>query len=140
MTDQTLPFADVTAMMAKFQMPGVDMSAIVEARRKDIEALIDANAATVEGMQALARKQTEMLVDAMQGMQDATKSLVGGAGAPPDMARQGEVLRKGFETTLANMKELADMARHAQSDALARITQRAAVQLQDVRAMVTPKT
>ena len=138
MTKQTQPFGDVTAMMAQFKMPGIDMAAIVEARRKDIQALVDANTASFESMQALAKKQTEMLSQAMQGMQDAAKSSVGVSG-PADVGKQGEVIRKGFEKTLANMKELAEMAQHAQSEAMARITQRAAHQMQEIKAIVTPK-
>ncbi len=136
MTKQTQPFGDVTAMMTQFKMPGIDMAAIVETQRKDIEALIAANAATFESMQALGRKQTEMMNEAMHAMQDAAKSMV--AGGMPDVVKQGEVVRKGFEKTLANMKELADMARHAQSDAMTRITQRAAHQMKDIKALVTP--
>lgn len=138
MTKQTQPFGDVTAMMAQFKMPGIDMAAIVEARRQDIQALVDANTASFEAMQAMASKQTEMLSQAMQGMQDAAKSFVG-AGGPADVGKQGEVIRKGFEKTLANMKELADMAQHAQSEAMARITQRATHQMQEIKAIVTPK-
>ena len=138
MTNQSQPFGDVTAMMAQFKMPGIDMAAVVEARRKDIQALVEANAATFESMQAIANKQTEMLSQAMQGMQDAAKSAEGASG-PADMGKQGEVIRKGFEKTLANMKELADMAQNAQSEAMARITQRATHQMQEIKAMVTPK-
>ncbi|MEO7854036.1 MAG: TIGR01841 family phasin [Rubrivivax sp.] len=136
MSNPTLPFGDVGAMMAQFKMPGVDMAAIVEARRKDIEALVAANAATFESMQAVARKQTEILNESMQGMQEAAKSMAGGG---VDAGKQAEVVRQGFEKTLANMRELADMARHAQFDAMAQITQRAAQQMQDAKALVKPK-
>ncbi len=107
MTNQTHPFGDVTAMMAQFKMPGIDMAAIVETQRKDIEALIAANAATFESMQALGRKQGEIMKEAMQGMQDAAETLAGGGMA--DVGRQGEAVRKGFEKTLANMKELVTL-------------------------------
>ncbi len=139
-TKQTPAFSDVTdvtAMMAKFKMPGIDMAAIVEARRKDIQALVEANAASLASMQALASKQSEMLTQAMQGMQEAAKSLVGGGAV--DVGKQGEVVRKGFEKTLAHMKELAEMAQHAQSEAMASITKRATHQLQEIKALVTPK-
>ena len=136
MTNQTQPFGDVTAMMNQFKMPGIDMAAIVETQRKDIESLMAANAATFESMQALGRKQTEIMNEAMQAMQDSAKSLAGGGMA--DVGKQGEVVRKGFEKTLANMKELADIARHAQSDAMTRITQRAAHQMKDMKALVKP--
>ena len=138
MTKQSQPFGDVTAMMAQFKMPGIDMAAIVEARRKDIQALVDANTASMASMQALASKQTEMLSEAMQGMQDAAKSLVGGGGST-DMGKQGEVIRQGFEKTLAHMKELADMAQQAQTEAMAKITQRASSQMEEIKAMIKPK-
>ena len=138
MTNKTQPFGDVTAMMAQFEMPGVDMAAIVEARRMDIDALVAANTAAFESMQAMARKQTEMLTEAMQDMQSAAMGLAGGKGAT-DAGAQGDAVRKGFEKTLANMKELADIARNAQSDAMTRITQRAAHQMKDMKALVTPK-
>lgn len=126
MANQTNPFGDVTKMMEQFKMPGVDMSAIVEARRKDIEALTEANQAVLASMQALAAKQTAMMTEAMQGMQAAAQGML--SGGLPDPAKQGEVMRQAFEKTLADMKELADMARQAQTEALSHITQRAAKQ------------
>jgi phasin family protein len=138
MASETNPFGDVTTMMAQFKMPGIDMGSIVEARRKDIDALVEANKATFASMQALAQKQTEMLSDAMAGMQDAAKSFAGGSSLS-DPIKHAEVVRKGFEKTLANMKELAEMARHAQSDTMTRISQRAAHQMQDIKTLVTSK-
>ncbi len=136
MNNQNFPFVDVSAMMSQFKMPGVDMSAILGTQQKNIDALIAANAATFESMQAVALKQTEILSDAMRGMQDGVKNMAGG---DMNAGKQAEVVRKGFEQTLANMQELADMARHAQSDAMALITQRATQQMLDTKAMVTPK-
>jgi len=133
------PFGDVTKMMEQFKLPGVDMAAIVEARRKDIEALVEANKAAFESMQALARKQTEMLTEAMQGMQEAAKGFTGGSAVAADPAKQAEGARRGFEKTLAGMKELAEMVRAAQSDAMAHITQRATQQMQDIKVLTQPK-
>ena len=138
-TKPAQPFGNVACvqtMMAQLKVPGIDMAAIIEARRKDIQVLVEANTASFESMQAIASKQTEMLTQAMQGMQEAAKSLVGGSG----LAGLGsDVIRQGFEQTLANVKELADMAKNAQSEAMARITQRASHQMQEIKAMVTPK-
>ena len=47
-------------------------------------------------------------------------------------------MRKGFEKTLADMKDLADMARKTQSDAMAQITQRAAEQMQGMKKLMQP--
>lgn len=118
MTHQANPFGDVKQMMEKFKMPGIDMSAIVEARRQDIEALTEANKAVFEAMQALAAKQTAMMAEAMQGM-------LGGSGIS-DPVKQTALMREAFETALADMKGLADTVRQAQVEAMAQIGQRAA--------------
>ena len=136
MATEINPFGDVKKMIEQFKMPGVDMTAIVDARRKDIESLVAANAAAFEAMQALARKQTEMAKQAMQGMQEAAKDAASVIGDP---TKQAEAVRKAFEKTLADMKELADMARHSQSDALAHITKRGSEQLQEIKKLLQPK-
>ena len=87
-------------------------------------------------MQALARKQTEMMTQAVQGMQAAAKSAAGSAGDP---AKQTEAVRKAFEKTLADMKELAEMARNSQADAMAHLTKRGGEQLQEIRKLMQPK-
>lgn len=128
------PFGDFGKMFEQFKVPGVDMSAIAEARRKDIEALVEANKAVYEGMQALASKQAEILKQAMEGIQGAA-----GSTEMRDPAKQAELARQAFEKTLADMKELAEIARKSQVDALASITQRATQNMQEVQKMMQPK-
>ena len=132
------PFGDVRAMIEQFKLPGIDMSAIVEARRKDIEALVEANKAAYESMQALARRQTEILTQAMQGMQEAIKGAGSGRGGIGDPVKQAELARNAYQKTLGDMTELADMARKSQSDVMASITQRATQSMQDIKKMLQP--
>jgi hypothetical protein len=40
------PFRDLTKTFEQFKMPGVDMNSFVDARRKDVEALVAANKIT----------------------------------------------------------------------------------------------
>lgn len=137
MTKEANPFGDLTKMIEQFKVPGIDMSSIVDARRKDIEALVQANKAAYEAMQALARKQTEMLTQAMQGIQEAAKGAAGGVGLA-DPAKQAELARKAYTKALADMKDLADIARKSQTDAMASITKRATEHMQEIRKMMQP--
>ena len=140
MAKDSNPFDDVTKLIEQFKLPGVDMSAIVEARRKDIEALVKANKAAYESMQAMAHKQTEMLTQAMQDIQSAVKEAAASTkGALPDPKRQAELARNAWKKTLADMKDLAEMARKSQADAMAGLTQRAAQSMEEIRKMMHPK-
>ncbi|MGH6638377.1 MAG: TIGR01841 family phasin [Polaromonas sp.] len=139
MNKEVNPFDNVTKMIEQFKLPGVDMSAIVEARRKDIEAVVEANKAAHDAMQALASKLTEMLTQAMQGIQEAAKGAAAEVGGLADPTKQAELARKACQNALADMKELADMARKSQSDAMASITQRATQNMAEIKKMMQPK-
>ena len=138
-TETNNPFADVGRMIQQFKVPGLDMAPIIESRRKDMEALVEANKATYDAMQALARKQTEILSQAMQRIQDSAKAMaVGGAGATAP-AKQTELARDAYQKALADMKELAEMARKSQVDAMAIITQRATQSLEEMKKLMQPR-
>ena len=130
------PFGDLTKMIEKFKVPGIDMAAIIEARRKDIEALVESNKAAMEGMQAVGRKQAEMLAAAMQEIQATAKSQASSMGDP---AKQTEIAKKAFTKVLADVKDLAEMARKSQVDSMASITRRATEHMQEIKKMLTPK-
>lgn len=133
MAHEINPFGDLMKTLEQFKLPGVDMSAIIESSRKDIEAVVEANKSAYETMQAMARKQTEMLAGAMQGIQDGAKSGVG------DPAKQAEAVRKAYDKALADMKEIAEMAKQSQAEGLARITERANEHLQEIKKLMQPK-
>ena len=136
--DMTNAFGDLTKMIEQFKLPGVDTAEIVAARRKDVEALVQANQVAYEGMQALANKQAEMLKTAMQDIQSAVKGAAAGVGVG-DPGKQGELARKAYEKVLGDMQDLAGIARKSQADAMASITQRGAQHLQEVKTMMKLK-
>jgi phasin family protein len=131
-------FGDLTKMLEQFKLPGVDTQEIVAARRKDIDALVQANQAAYEGMQALANKQGELLKTAMEDIQSAVKAAASGVGAG-DPGKQGELARKAYEKVLGDMKDLAEIARESQTDAMAKITQRGTEHLDEVKKMMKLK-
>lgn len=136
--DMTNAFGDLTKMLEQFKVPGVDTKEIVDARRKDIDALVQANQAIYDGMQALANKQGELLKAAMEDIQSAVKGASGGAGVG-DPGKQGELARKACEKVLADMKDLAEIARESQADAMAKITKRGTEHLDEVKKMMKLK-
>ena len=131
------PFLDLQTLMTQFSVPGVDLASVIESRRKDIDALVAANQAAVEAAQALARKQTEMLTQAMVDIQQAARDAASGVGLG-DPSKQAANARKAIEKAIADMKELAEMAQHSQREALTHLTQRADEHLQEIRGLMTP--
>lgn len=133
--NESNPFADLTRIVDRFKIPGVDFSSLAESGRKDMEALVEANKAAYQGLQALGRKQAEMLTEAMSKIQEAARRA---AGTPPGTST-GDLARQAYHKTLADMKELADIVRKSQAEALTKVTDRAIEHLQELKKMIQPK-
>ncbi|MGE8319249.1 MAG: phasin family protein [Comamonas sp.] len=131
-TDPSNPFGNLGKLVEQFKLPGVDMNAIVESRRKDMEALMATNKAMVESLQELAKKQADVFAQAMHSTQEHVQSLAKKGGLP-DIATQSEFARKAYEKAVADMHEMAAMARKAQTEAMAAITQRAQQSVEELK-------
>jgi phasin family protein len=124
-TSTSNPFGDLTRIFEQFKVPGVDLSSIIEARRKDVETLVAANEAAFEGLKALARTQTDLLVQTLNAAQAAAKGKAGSGTGLPDPAKFAEGAQKAWQKMLDDVKGLAELARKSQADALASLNTRA---------------
>jgi phasin family protein len=105
-----MPLFDFTKLLSQFRIPGVDFASIVDRERKNIEALAEANRVAFEGWQALIRRQSEIL-------QEAMKQAVADASQEDALKRRADLAKDRFESALNNMRELAEMATKSQKDA-----------------------
>jgi hypothetical protein len=133
MPDGVNPFGNMATLLQQFRMPGVDMASMVEAQRKNFEALVEVNRLATQGIQAMVQKQTEMFTRAIQAMQASAAAM---AGADP--TRQAEIARRAFETVVADMRELAELARESQSAAIAPMIERANDHMQQFSKQMQP--
>lgn len=120
-------------MLQQYKLPGIDMTEMIEARRQDIDAIVEANRIAYEGMQALVQKQTEILSKSMQEIQAATQQMKTGGNPTDAMTKQGEFVQQSLQAALHNMRELAEMAQRSQAEALAVITKRAEQNIEEAK-------
>ena len=109
--DAANPFGDFTKMLEQFKLPGFDVPAIMEARRKDVEALVAANQTAFQGMQSLAQKQAEMLRTTLGELQALAGQMSGSGGVASPQA--AELVQQTLHKALANMQQLADLGGRA---------------------------
>ena len=133
------PFRELSKTFEQFTMPGVDTNSFVDARRKDVEALVTANKVTYEALQALAKTQTDMLTQAMQGMQESAKGAMAGTTKGDDMTQHAEAAQKAWQKMLADMKQLAEMAQKAQVEAMTGLTERAKESIGEMKGLAHTK-
>lgn len=126
-------FLDATKAFADFKLPGIDVEAIVATQRKNIEALTQFSQVAAEGVQAVARRQVELVQQAVEEGSGLLREWTQ-PGAPEDrLAKHAEVAKQAFEKSVANARELAELATKASMDAFNVITKRFAESIEEAR-------
>jgi phasin family protein len=128
---------DVQKMLGDFKIPGVDMQSLMSAQEKNIAALKQANQHAAEGLQALAKRQMEMMQQVMQGAASAAQQVAASSGPKEAAAKQAEVAKAAFEQAVANMREMAELVSKSSNQAFEVITQRAAEGLEELKQLTT---
>jgi phasin family protein len=129
------PLGDLGKMLEKVKLPGVDIAAIVEAQRKDMEALAEANRQAYEGIKSLAERRNQMLKEAFGKWQDAMK----GARGTELITKQAELARQGVQDAIANIRELADMEAKSRKKAWKVVQDRFEENLASLKKLLQPK-
>jgi phasin family protein len=136
--DAANPFfdMDVTKIMSEFKVPGVDFDAVMSSQRKNMEALTSANQLVVEGANAVARRQAEIMRQTMEEFVRGTREMMSSGSLEDRTARQAELAKASFERALSNMRELADMIAKSNNEAVDVINRRIGESLDEIRDMM----
>ncbi|MFO1378479.1 MAG: phasin family protein [Steroidobacteraceae bacterium] len=128
MTTPPNPFTDMLKALEQFNMPGMlpglDMQKLLDARRKDIEALTEANRIAFESMQTLAQKQADILRRSLEQLQSNTQQAMTGGNAMASAAKQSELAQKALQQAMENVREITEAGHKAQTQAFEVITKR----------------
>lgn len=137
-TTSTMPaLFDLAKMIEQFKLPGVDTSALIAARQKDIETLTQVNRIAFESLQSMAQKQTEILKTTMQELQSTAQQM---AAKPMEtLTHESQLVQQSMEKAFGYMHELAELTRKTQAEALDVINKRAQERVTELKAMVQPK-
>ena len=128
---------DVTKLMSEFKMPGMDMETILGSQRKNIEALTAANRLAFEGVQALMKRQTEILRQTMQEINAATQGMAATTSPQEKLAKQSTLAKETFERAVANMRELSEMVAKSNSEVFELLNVRLGQIMDEVKQAVT---
>lgn len=129
--------ADMTkqyqALFSSFTMPNIDMTGLMEAQNKNLQALTSANRAVLEGTQALMQRQAEMVRQMVEEASEAAKSM-GGTADPKEAAeKQIKLIEGSFSEALANFAEISEMVKKTQDEATQLVTTRFNESLSELR-------
>ena len=127
--------ADLGKLVEKFKLPGIDVNAIVESQRKDMEALAEANRQAYEGIKALAQRRNEILQEALVQWQDAMKDATG----KDALSKRAEMAKQGVQQAIAHIRELAEMEAQSRGKAWKVLQDRFQENVANLQKLLKPK-
>jgi phasin family protein len=126
---------DFKKLTEKIQLPGVDVAALVDWQRKDMEALVEANRQAYEGVRALIERRNEILQETLAQWQAAVKD----ATSSEAIAKQAEAGKQGVQQVIANIRELAEMEAQSRNNAWKVVQDRMQENLANLQKLLQPK-
>ncbi|MCC6467313.1 MAG: phasin family protein [Alphaproteobacteria bacterium] len=130
------PFAemDFTKVMSEFKVPGFNVEALVNTQRKNFEAIAAANQLAIEGFQAVAKRQGDIVRETIETLTKAGQELASASQSPDvRVAKQAELAKAGYEKALANLRELSEMMVKSNSEAFGIINKRVTEALDEMK-------
>ena len=130
---------DVSKMFADLSVPGVDWKEVMASQQKNIAALTEANQRLMEGAQAVAQQQSEIMSKAMAELASATQELMSEGDPQAGAQKRFDLAKSSFESAVGNMQELAELAGQSNSEAMEIINKRAAEAFEEIRQLIQSK-
>jgi phasin family protein len=115
-------------LMEGFKIPSVDVDALIESQRKNIEAMTKAAQLSAEGAAAVSQRQLEILRATSEQLAAALRDM------KLSGQQQGEFAKKAFETALSSTRELAELTAKANADVFNVVKQRMTEDFEQMRA------
>ncbi len=129
--------ADFTRMFAEMKSPALpDMESLMAAHRRNLETLSAANRVALEGAQAVARRNMEIMQQTMSELTDGMRAFLPGENPQARAGRQAEMLKSSYERAVANMQEIGDLIQQSNGEALGLLNKRFAEAMDEVKMLV----
>ncbi|TAM33908.1 MAG: phasin family protein [Burkholderiaceae bacterium] len=126
---------DLNKLIERFKLPGVDVDALVEWQRKDMEALAQVQQQAYEGIKALVEKRSEILQETLAQWQGALKSAAG----KDAQAKQSEAIKQGVQQAIDHFRDLSEMEAQARNNAWKVVQDRMQENMANLQKLLQPK-
>lgn len=128
---------DFAKFFADLRMPsGAGMESLVAAQRRNLEVIAAANKVAMEGAQAFARRNMEIMQTSLADLTETVSSLASPSAPQEKAAKSAEMIKRSYEHAVANMKELSDLIQKSNGEAMELLNKRFAEAVDEVKRLV----
>lgn len=111
-------------MMGGFKMPGIDMNALMEMQRKNVEMITVINQAFVENLQALAHRQAECMQQSFKEATDLMNAVMSASTPQEKIMRHTAASTATVDKCMANARDATETLAKCNNQAMEKISNR----------------
>jgi phasin family protein len=138
MTDTTSYLDMLRKFGSDLGLPKLNVDELLQAQKKNIDALSESAKVAAEGAQSVAQKQREVLEAGLREAATLARQYKPLGQVHENIALQSEFARKVFEITVQGAQESASTARQSTAEAVKIVRDRVKESLEEIRASVRP--
>ncbi len=127
---------EFTKMLGGMKMPVPDIEALMGAHRRNLETLAAANKVALEGAQAIARRNMEIMQQTMAELSDGMRHFSATETPQSRAAQQADMLKSAYERAVSNMQEISGLIQKSNGEALTLLNHRFTEAVEEVKLLV----
>lgn len=129
---------EIMKLFGSMKMPNADhLQSLADAQKRNVEAMVTANRLAMEGAQAVAKRNFEIMQQSMAELAQSMQGMATLDGNPAQKAQQqAEAMKTAYERAVANMKELSDLIQKSNGEAMEVLNRRFAEAMEEVRGLM----
>jgi phasin family protein len=131
------PYADFMKQFSEYKMPAFDMNSLFSVQRRNVEAFSAANQLMAESVQAITRRQAEVMRTSMEGMMKASKDVMSSGSPEASSTKQADYAKSIMEESLTNMREISEMAAKSSFEAFDMLNKRTSESIEELNQVVS---
>ncbi len=131
-------FGEMTKIFSDMRFPSFvpDSGALMAAHKRNMDALAAANRLAIEGAQAVARRNMEIMQTAMGELTAHLRELASAGSPKAKAARQAELIKQSYEHAVSNIRELSDLIQKSNEEALSLLNQRFRESMDEIKQLL----
>ena len=118
-----------------FSVPNFDFGTIFDIQRKNIEAFTAASQTFSQGLQTVAKRQSEIARQQMEQFQSLLTTAAPTAKVEDNLVKQADLVKAAYEKNVSNARELQDILTKVTTEASDILSRRVVASLDEIKSV-----
>jgi len=127
---------DFSKFFEGYNASPIDMKSFLETQRKNLQAVSQAQQSTLEGIQAIAQRQTELLSKLVEDNSSIAKQALSEGTPEEKIAQNADIFKSTYERNINTLQEMSDMIGQSNQKATGILNKRVTASVSELKSAI----